>query len=189
MVKNFFIINIVVFILIISTIGCIENNEKDEIILTVNFNNYNAEYSLEDLESIESYTGSGRFIKTKLLPESIVLSDIVTYTGIRMYKILENIPNLPDNYNISVVSSDDWVSTYSMKDIDGIVDVYDEEGNILVNKTAVMILAFKENGDYYSEIDPDSETGPLRIAFVDENVITSSNLWSKMVISIDVISI
>jgi hypothetical protein len=180
---------ITVFIIILSTIGCIENNEKDVIILTISFNDYNAEFSLEDLESIESYTGSGQYIKTKLLPDSIVLSDLISYTGVRIYKILEEIPNLPDYYNVSVVSSDGWTTTYTMEDIDGNVDVYDEGGNILTNKTAVMILAFKENGDYYSEIDPDGETGPLRIAFVDENVITSSDLWSKMVISLEVISI
>ena len=52
-----------------------------------------------------------------------------------------------------------------------------------------MILAYKEDGEYYSEIDPENVIGPLRVAFVDDNVITSSNLLSKMVVSIDVISI
>ena len=52
-----------------------------------------------------------------------------------------------------------------------------------------MLLAYKEDGSYYSEIDPDNEIGPLRIAYVGNNVITSSNLWSKMVVSIEVISL
>ena len=72
-----------------------------------------------------------------------------------------------------------------MDNIDGNVDIYDEKGNILPNETAVMILAYKENGEYFS----DNETGPLRVAFVDNNYITSSSLWSKRVVSIEVISL
>lgn len=176
-------------IIIIATIGCVDNNEENGVILTVLFGDYSVEYSLQDFESIDSYTGNGRYIKTKLLPDSIVISDSVSYTGVRMSKILEEIPNLPNNYNISVISSDEWEVTYTMDDIDGNVDIYDEEGNILQNETVVMILAYKEDGKYYSEIDPDSKTGPLRVAFVDDNVITSSNLWSKMVVKIEVISL
>jgi len=180
---------IVLFVIIAMTVGCIEENEKDETILTVTFDDYTAEYSLDDLESIDSYTGSGRYIKTKLLPDSVVITDTVSYTGVRMYKILEDIPNLPDSYNISVVSSDDWEVTYTMDDIEGNVDIYDDVGNIIQNATAVMILAYKEDGQYYSKIDQDGETGPLRVAYVDDDVITSSNLWSKMVVTVEIISI
>jgi hypothetical protein len=71
----------------------------------------------------------------------------------------------------------------------GYVDVYNETGDIISDETAVMILAYKEDGSYYSEIDPDNEIGPLRIAFVGDNIITSSSLWSKMVVSIKIISV
>lgn len=174
-------------LIIIATVGCVDNNEENEVILTIIFGDYSVEYSLQDLESIDSYTGTGRYIKTKLLPDSIVISDSVSYIGLRMSKILEVIPNLPNSYNISVISSDEWEVTYTMDDINGNVDIYNEEGNILTNETAVMILAYKEDGKYYSEIDPDDETGPLRVAFVNDDVITSSNLWSKMVVKIEVI--
>ena len=188
--RGFIIINMLVLIMLVAlTVGCVENIDKDEIILTVTFNDYNAKYSLKDLESIQSYTDTGRYIKTKLLPDSIVLSNSLSFTGVRMYKILEDIPNLPDNYNISVISSDDWTVTYTIDDINGKVDVYDEEGNIIPNHDAIMILAYKEDGKYYSEIDPEGEIGPLRVAFVDDNIITSSNLWSKMVVSIEIITI
>jgi hypothetical protein len=52
-----------------------------------------------------------------------------------------------------------------------------------------MILAYKEKDMYYSEIDPEGEIGPLRIAFVKDDVITASNIWSKMVVSIDIVSV
>jgi hypothetical protein len=186
--KKYLFALIVIIFIVIATLGCVENNEKKDTILTVTFDDYTDEYSLSNLESIESYSGTGRYIKTKLLPDSIVISDSVNYTGVRMYRILNNIPNLPEDYNISVISSDDWTVTYTKDDINGNVDVYDEEGNILSNETAVMIIVYKEEGEYYSEIDLDDETGPLRIAFVKGDVITSSNLWSKMVVSIEIIS-
>ena len=188
-IRKYLLVSIGIIIIIIATLGCVENNEEKETILTVNFGDYTIDYSLKDLESIDSYTGTGRYIKTKLLPDSVVIGESVSYTGVRMYKILDEVPNLPGSFNISVVSSDEWQVTYSMDDIDGNVDIYDEEGNVLSNESAVMILAYKENGEYYSDIDPDGETGPLRVAFVDNDVITSSNLWSKMVVSIEILSI
>ena len=187
--RKYLSFSIGIIIIIIATIGCVENNEEKGKILTVNFGDYTTDYSLEDLESIDSYIGTGRYIKTKLLPDSVVISESVSYTGVRINKILDEIPNLPSSFNISVVSSDDWEVTYTMDDIDGNVDIYDEEGNVLSNESAAMILAYKENGEYYSEIDPDGQTGPLRIAFVENDVITSSNLWSKMVVSIEILSI
>jgi len=184
---KYLLASIGIIFIIMATLGCVENNEKEEIILTITFGEYTTEYNLDDLEYVESYSGTGRYIKTKLLPESVVISDSVSYTGVRMYRLLNNIPNLPENYNISVVSSDDWTVTYTKDGIDGNVDIFDEDGTILSNETAVMILAYKEDEKYYSEIDPDDEIGPLRIAFVKGDVITSSNLWSKMVVSIEII--
>jgi hypothetical protein len=52
----------------------------------------------------------------------------------------------------------------------------------------VMILAYKEDGSYYSEIDPKNEIGPLRIAFLGD-YYTPSGLWLKMVVSIESISL
>jgi len=70
----------------------------------------------------------------------------------------------------------------------GEVEVYNENGNITEDETAEMIVAYKENGEYYSEIEPDNEVGPLRIAFVGEDTpITSSSLWAKMITTIDII--
>ena len=46
-----------------------------------------------------------------------------------------------------------------------------------------MILAYEKNGNPLSE----DEGGPLRIAFVsDNNYLTSSSLWIKNVVSIEV---
>jgi uncharacterized membrane protein len=176
-----------IIIIIITTLGCIENNE-DKIILTVTYNNYTADYTLKDLESIESYTGTGRYIKTKLLPDSIVIEDSHSFTGVKVNTLLNEISELPNNYNISIISSDDWTTTYTLNEINGIVDIFDETGN-LTNGNTEMILAYKEDGKFYSEIDPENEIGPLRVAFIGNDIITSSSLWSKMVVKIEIIEI
>ncbi len=180
--------------IIMLTVGCIENNvttngkEKEpSVLLTVIFDDYQSNFTLEDIETLDSYSGTGGYIKTKLLPDSVVISDILEYKGVRITTLLDKIPNLPDKYNISVISDDGWTATYTMNETLGYVDVYNETGDIISNETAVMILAYKEDSSYYSEIDPNNEIGPLRIAFVGEDVITSSNLWSKMVVSIEII--
>lgn len=196
--RRFVLINMLVFMLIISlTVGCVENNEtsneqeeKPSVLLTVIYGDYQANYTLGDIEALEAYNGTGAYIKTKFLPESVVTDDIHEYTGALMTTLLEQIPNLPENYNISVISSDGWTTNYTLNEILGYVDVYNETGNLTSSERAVvMILAYKEDGSYYSEIDPENETGPLRIAFVGDNPIyTPSGLWAKMVVSIEVIS-
>jgi len=195
--RRFLLANILAFLMVITlTVGCIEDNEtpngqneEPSVLLTVIFDDYQANYTLEDIEALDSYSGTGGYIKTKLLPDSVVISDIIEYTGVRITTLLGEIPNLPDNYNVSVISDDGWTVAYTMNETLGYVDVYNETGDILSNETTVMILAYKEDDSYYSEIDPDNEIGPLRIAFVGDGAITSSSLWSKMVVTIEIISL
>ena len=186
---------IVLFVIIAITVGCIEDNgqnnveKKPSVLLNVIFDDYRANYTLEDIETFDSYTGNGGYIKTKVLPDSVIISDINEYTGVQITTLLEEIPNLPDNYNVSIESDDGRIVEYTINEILGNVDVYNETGIILSNETAVMIIAYKENGSYYSEVDHENEIGPLRIAFVGDNAITSSDLWSKMVVTVEIISI
>jgi hypothetical protein len=160
----------------------------DSPILTLWYDESPWNVTLDELENLESFTGTGRFIKTKLLPDSVVLGDEYEYTGVRMTTLLNEIPTLPSNYTITVTALDDYSIEYIINEINGIVDVYSENGSILSNETAIMVMVYKEDGMYYSEIDPDSEEiGPYRIAFVGEDQpITPSGLWTKRVISIEI---
>ncbi len=195
--RRFLLVTMLAFLIVITlTVGCIEDNEtpngqneEPTVLLTVIFDDYHANYTLDDIEALDSYSGTGGYIKTKLLPDSVVISDIIEYTGVRITTLLGEISNLPDNYNASIISADGWTATYTMNETLGYVDVYNETGDIISNETVVMILAYKEDDSYYSEIDPDNEIGPLRVAFVGDDVITSSSLWSKMVVTIEIISI
>ncbi len=143
-------------------------------------------YNLSALTKFEQNTNSGRHIKTKLLPDSVILGDVYTFTGVTVQTLLEEFDELPKNYTLNVISRDEYVTEYSMDNVLGNVEVYDENGTI-TNETAVMLLAYMENGSYYHEIDLDNEIGPFRIVFVgDDCPITSSALWSKQVVSIKV---
>jgi hypothetical protein len=166
-------------------IGCIEDIEEDKI-LTIIYNDYFFDYSLNDLELMESYTGTGGYIKSKLLPETVVIEDVNSYTGVNILTLLDEIPDIPDNYYVTVISSDGWSVNFSKNNCMGYVDVFDNNGFVISNKTTVMIIAYKENGKYYDEIDDVDDISSLRIAFVGNNSITSSNLWSKKVVSIKV---
>ena len=151
--------------------------DNSNIQFSVIYNSTETEYNIEELESLSTYTGKGQYIKTKLIPDSIP-SD-VSLLG----------TSLPDNFNLSVTSSDGYVVEYTKNQTLGDVICYDENGSILTNETAIMLLAYQEQGLYYNEIDHDAEIGPLRIVFVGntESRITSSNLWVKMVTSIEIV--
>jgi hypothetical protein len=132
-------------------------------------------------------SGTGRYIKTKLLPDTIILGDVYTYTGVSMKILLDDINISLDKYQITVTARDNWTTTYTINETLGDVTVYTENGTISENETAQMIVAYKENGAYYSEIDPNKEIGPLRIAFIgDHTPITPSGLWAKKITTIDI---
>lgn len=165
-----------------------DTTNEDEILLTIRDRGVNYTYTLSDLEALESYSGSGQYIKTKLLPDTVVLEDQYNYTGVSISSLLEDITVSDDPYQLNIISSDNWTTTFSMNKSLGEVDIYEENGNLTDKGTAVMIVAYKENRKYYSEIDPDNKVGPLRIAFVGEDTpITSSSLWAKMITTIDII--
>jgi hypothetical protein len=192
--KKLGIIFITLLVSVFLTIGCVEDTNEsndDEInsgLLTIRYGDYRQYYSLEELIDLENYSGTGRSIKTKLLPDSIVLTKINEYNGVSIPTLLNEIPNLPDNYNVDVISEDGWSITFSKDETLGYVEVYNESGEIIISDDSiVMLLAYMENGLFYSELDPENIVGPLRTAFVGDDVITSSNLWSRKVVFIEVI--
>ncbi|MFO8077492.1 MAG: hypothetical protein R6U21_02465 [Thermoplasmatota archaeon] len=165
-----------------------EQNENDETLLTIIHKGINYTYSISELENIEPYTAPGRYIKTKLLPDTVILGDTHNYTGVTIQSLLDDVNVSSNFYQLNISASDGWITTYSINDTIGKVDVYDETGQIIDNASATMIIAYKEDRKYYSTIDLDNEIGPLRIAFVGENTpITPSNLWAKMITTIEVI--
>jgi len=139
-------------------------------------------YTINDLIKLDSFTGTGSYIKTGWLPE-IVIDGPFNYTGVEITSLLNNFENLPETYNITIKASDGKDTNYSYNEIMGNVEVYNDSGNVTRVGGVSMILAYMQDGEYIT----DPEEGPLRIAFLDTNSITSSKLWTKLVISIEVI--
>jgi hypothetical protein len=106
------------------------------------------------------------------------------YTGVNMTLLLDQFTSLPQNYSIVVKSSDNKTTEYNYSQIHGDVAIYNESsGNISGTGGVTMFLAYKEAGEYIT----DPTVGPLRIVFVDDELVTASTRWTKMVISIEIV--
>lgn len=167
----------------INTSETLGSNET--VLLTVFFGDEQKNYTLSDLEKIEEYEGTGSYIKTKLLPDTVVIEGPYNFTGVKMSTLLDDFNDLPENYNITVTASDGWSKKFTKDNVTGVIDVYNDSGVVVGNSGATMVLAYKENGEYLTN----DTGGPLRIVFVGDNVVTASNLWVKMVTSIEIVEI
>ncbi len=160
-----------------------EGTKEEKTVLTLIYNDEITNYTLSELQDFEAYSGSGRYIKQKLLPDTVLIEGPFNYTGVEVSLLLNQFSDLPGEYIINVTASDGWSSNYTSDNVAGIVDIYNESGIVVDNSGATMILAYEENDELIS----DPEIGPLRIAFVNDGVITSSSIWTKMVEIIEVI--
>jgi len=158
-----------------------EENQAEEgsSILTIIYGDEQTNYTLEELGALDSYTGSGGYIKTKVSS----ITGPYEYTGVKVTLLLGQIENLPENYSIIVEASDGWTTEYNQSQIHGDVLIYNESGNITGIGGVTMILAYAEGGEYMNE----SIGGPLRTVYVDDGAITSSDLWTKKVVSIEIV--
>jgi hypothetical protein len=155
-----------------------EPTQETGTILTVTFKDAQTNYTLEELESLESFTATATMIKTGWLP-TVVSEGPNLYTGVKFSTLLNQVKNLPENYSINVISNDSKITKYNMSQIHGNVKIYNESGAPINNSVATMILAYKIDGKYFTQ----ENTGPLRVVFCNE-YMTASDLWAKMVISI-----
>ena len=158
-----------------------QDEEPEEDIFSIVFNDTSIQYSLSELEGLELYTANATLIKVGWLPE-IKTEGPNKYTGVKITTLLEQVNLLPENYTINVTSSDGWTTGFIKSQIQGNVNIYNETGVIIDNSGATMILAYKIDGEYFTEED----TGPLRVVFCHE-YMTASNIWPKMVNSIEII--
>ena len=159
-----------------------EDDTEEEILLTMTYGDQIFEYTLSTLESFESYAGYGGIIKPGWFPD-IVTEGPFNYTGIKISTLLDEFVDLPENYNITVTSSDQKSNDYNISQINGNVAIFNGTSIESFDTGGVnMILSYKKEGEYL-----DDDEGPLRIVFVDTGVFTSSKLWAKYVVSMELI--
>jgi hypothetical protein len=156
----------------------------EENILTLIYGEEELEYTLTDLEEMEAYVGNGSQLKIGALPD-IIIKGPYNFTGVKFTTLLSELESLPENYNLTITSTDGWTDEFTKNHVEGVINIYNETGNITGNSGATMILAYKEDGEYIT----DEEDGPTRVAFVGEDVITASNMWAKMVASIEIVEV
>jgi len=167
-----------------------ENNDinlddtSDEIILTLSYGDETKEYTLNMLENFVSYTQNGGIIKTGWFPD-ISTEGPFNYTGVKISTLLDEIINLPENYNITITSNDDRRTEYNQSQINGNINVYNGTSTEAYDVGGVtMVIAYNKETEYL-----DDEEGPLRIVFVDDGIFTSANLWARFVVSIEITEI
>lgn len=171
-----------------------DTNSTEEVMLTINYMGSAYNYTLSDLQQLESYTGTGRYQKMGAYPDSVIIQpgfdeDPFTFTGVTLNELFDETFNgseEPEDYIVSVVASDGWISNYTRAQIHGDIELRTENGTEDTNSTiqTYIVLAYEENG----ESIVDTEDGPFRIVLLgDETPITRSDQWAKMVVEIDIL--
>jgi len=147
-------------------------------------------YTLNELEQLELFTGSGRIQKLGFLPDIIINppleEDAAEYSGVKLTTLfIDAFKDLkePESYNVTVVASDDYSINFTKENIHGDIELRSEQGEPIIESTldVHMVLAWIEEGN--SIID--TEDGPFRIVFIGEDdPITSSKYWMKQVVEL-----
>lgn len=172
------IIIIAAIILLYVNLPQTENGiQKNEIVLSLIYGDQQINYTIAELELLEPYTGIGGFINR--LNKTFGPNE---YIGVTISYLLEQITIIPDNYSVIITASDGWETPFDIDEIQGNVEIYNEKGAKEGTGDTTMIIAYMENGEYIT--NPDE--GPIRVTYVDD-YYTSSSLWTRMVVSIEII--
>jgi hypothetical protein len=160
------------------------NPTEESAILTLIYGDEQINYTLEELEALDSYTGMGGYRTS--FPS---IKGQGNYTGIPVTTLVELIADDLENYSVVVYSSDGSNKTYTFGMVQGNIDTYNatnaSDANPMGNGGVTMILSYMKDDEYLNE----SNDGNLKIAFVSdrEELITSSGIWWKYVVSIEVL--
>lgn len=153
------------------------NQQENEIVLHMLYNDTYKNYTLNQLQELESITGPGGYINT-----INVTSGPYELTGVSISTLLEQFDILSENYSINVKAVDNYSRTFNLSYINGDLPVFNYIGELIGIGGATMIINYKENEEYL-----DDSNGPLRLAFICEDGFTSSKIWIKQVVSILII--
>jgi len=153
------------------------NEQENEIVLQMLYNDTYKNYTLDQLENLETFTGSGGYIKSN----NITVGPY-ELTGVKISTILNQYNIESENYSISVKAADNFTRNFTLSEINGEITVFNETGEQIGIGDVTMIINYKQDGEYLDESE-----GPLRLGFIYEDGFTSSKIWIKQVVSILII--
>ncbi len=160
----------------VATIQIVER-ELDEFALTITVGGTTVGYTMNEILALSSIAGEGGYKN-----RHGTLTGPNNYTGVAFYNLLRWVSDLPESYEISILTSDGIVPTINQSVVEGTLIGYNSTtGNSVGQINCTMILAYEINGEGLGE------DGPLRIAFLNVNeYLTTSTLWIKSVVKITV---
>jgi hypothetical protein len=192
--SNIFLTVVLAVIIFISAIVVLyvnlpKDGTKDDsvIVLTVIYGDTQIEYTINDLESMDTITGFGGYRTNRP-----IIGGQAIYTGVPVIKLVESTVGYISNYSLFVISNEEGLienKTFNFTTIQGVIDIYNStnasDDTPIEIGGVTMIVCYEKDGEYLDE----SDDGKIKIAFVnkDEEKITASNLWWKFVESIEII--
>lgn len=137
--------------------------------------------SEEYLRGLPSVTGYGGYKKN-----SGAIVGPFNYTGVPFSILLQQFPEIPENYFIKSLSGDGYTREYTKDVVEGSMNGYTPTGDPIDVINSTMVLAYEENGTTISG----ENGGPLKIVFLNEDGnLTDGSRWAKDVVSITVLEV
>ena len=164
-----------------------EKTEESVIVLTIIYTDKQIEYTIEELEAMDTITGYGGYRTSRP-----VIKGQGIYTGVSVSKLVELTAGSITNYSLIVTSNEEGVienKTFNYSSIQGNINIYNStnasDETPIATGGLTMIVCYEKDGEYLNE----SDDGKIKIAFVnkDEEKISASDLWWKFVEGIEII--
>ncbi len=154
--------------------------EVEPISFILKYEDTTLEFTLSEIKALTSISGEGGYRTS-----TGSIRGPYQITGVAMSTLLSLLPSLPDNYTLTAISGDDWITEYTKAMVDGQLSGYTPTGDPLDSINSTMVLAYEIDGSPIPE-----GSGPLRITFLNEDGnLTDGSLWAKWVINITVIEV
>ncbi|MCJ7489644.1 MAG: hypothetical protein MUO87_05825, partial [Thermoplasmata archaeon] len=160
----------------LATQGTDDSNPDDDVAIVISGFGKSLNLTVSDLSDMESYEGSGYFMKS-----TGTIVGPLNFTGVPVSDLVDLVYD-SDNYSLNTVAWDGYEMTYNSGQVEnGTFPTYNLDGELLGPDDLTMILAYEEDGE---RLDYDS----LRIVVVDdeEKPITDGHFWAKMVKELNV---
>ncbi|MDH7507628.1 MAG: hypothetical protein QHH15_07605, partial [Candidatus Thermoplasmatota archaeon] len=116
--------------------------EENEIVLQILYNDTYKNYTLNQLQDLESLTGLGGYITSNNITKGPY-----ELTGVNIVTLLNQFDIRSENYSINVKALDGYSRIFNLSYINGNIPIFNEQGEQIKTGGATMIINYKENGE------------------------------------------